>query len=66
MVEILSAKEEIFDDYARRSELSDGTPEAIDVSEARLARVIIAEEQERLSRESTSDREDYETEPDES
>jgi SNF2 family DNA or RNA helicase len=54
MVEMLSEKEEIFDEYARRSDIADGAPEAIDVSEAKLARIIVTEEQRRLFRKPTS------------
>ncbi|SNS15627.1 Helicase conserved C-terminal domain-containing protein [Actinomadura meyerae] len=48
MLEILRAKSLLFDEYARRSDLAEQTPDAVDVSEQALARQIVAEEQERL------------------
>jgi superfamily II DNA or RNA helicase len=50
MVEMLAAKALLFDDYARRSDMADGSPDAVDVSEVELARRIVAEEQERFAR----------------
>ncbi|WP_067478530.1 DEAD/DEAH box helicase [Actinomadura hibisca] len=49
MLEILRAKEGLFDAYARRSDLAETTPDAMDVSEQALARQIVAAEQERLA-----------------
>ncbi|MEU9078653.1 SNF2-related protein [Kitasatospora sp. NPDC048538] len=49
MLEILRAKERLFDDYARRSEVAESTPEAVDVSEQSLAVRIVEEEQLRLA-----------------
>ncbi|MGV9270236.1 DEAD/DEAH box helicase [Kitasatospora sp. NPDC003701] len=49
MLEILRAKDRLFDDYARRSELAESTPEAVDVSEQSLAVRIVEEEQLRLA-----------------
>ncbi|GAA1831043.1 DEAD/DEAH box helicase [Actinomadura chokoriensis] len=48
MLEILQVKSMLFDQYARRSDLAEQTPDAVDVSEQALARQIVAEEQERL------------------
>lgn len=48
LLRILSAKERLFDDYARRSHLAETSAEAIDISEQALARLIIEEEQRRL------------------
>lgn len=48
MLKILHGKARLFDQYARRSDLAEQTPDATDVSEQALARQIIAEEQERL------------------
>ncbi len=48
MLEILHVKTLLFDEYARRSDLAEQTPDAVDVSEQALARQIVAEEQERL------------------
>ena len=50
--EILARKAELFAEFARISETADSAPEAYDVSEAELAREIIAEERERLFAES--------------
>ena len=51
MIEMLAAKSALFDEYARRSDTAEGSPDAVDVSEVELARRIVAEEQERLARE---------------
>lgn len=51
--EILARKAELFAEFARISETADSAPEAYDVSEAELAREIIAQERERLFAEST-------------
>jgi SNF2 family DNA or RNA helicase len=49
MVEMLAAKARLFHDYARRSDMADGSPDAVDISEVELARRIVAEEQERFA-----------------
>ncbi|NUR89597.1 MAG: DEAD/DEAH box helicase [Nonomuraea sp.] len=49
MLDILSAKTELFDAYARRSDLAESTADAVDISEQSLARQIVEEEQERLA-----------------
>jgi hypothetical protein len=46
--DILARKRELFEEFARKSETADSAPEAYDVSEAELAREIIAAERERL------------------
>lgn len=46
--EILARKSELFAEFARISETAESAPEAYDVSEAELAREIIAAERERL------------------
>jgi ERCC4-related helicase len=46
--EILARKQQVFDDFARVSATADSTPEAVDVSEADLAREVIEAERERL------------------
>jgi hypothetical protein len=51
MLEILDTKAQLFAHYARRSDMADSAPEAIDISEADLARKVIALEQERFARE---------------
>ncbi|AXH95420.1 DEAD/DEAH box helicase [Ornithinimicrobium avium] len=48
MVEILSGKSEIFHRFARVSQTAQAAPEAVDVSEADLARLVITAERERL------------------
>ncbi|TDD34856.1 ATP-dependent helicase [Actinomadura sp. KC06] len=49
MLEILQLKTRLFDEYARRSDLAERTPDAVDISEQALARQIVQEEQERLA-----------------
>jgi hypothetical protein len=46
--EILARKSQLFDEFARISETAGSAPEAVDVSEAELAREVIAAERERL------------------
>ena len=46
--EMLVRKSELFEEYARISETARSAPEAYDVSEAELAREVIAAERERL------------------
>lgn len=48
ITEILARKQQLFDDFARVSETADSAPEAFDISEAELARDIIATERKRL------------------
>ncbi|NUL46450.1 DEAD/DEAH box helicase [Cellulosimicrobium funkei] len=48
LTEMLAVKEELFRDFARESDVADAAPEAVDVSEAKLARKVIAVERERL------------------
>ncbi|XRQ03322.1 DEAD/DEAH box helicase, partial [Actinomadura welshii] len=48
MLEILHAKTRLFDEYARRSDLAEQSPDALDISEQSLARQIIEAEQARL------------------
>ncbi|MFE4514974.1 DEAD/DEAH box helicase [Kitasatospora sp. NPDC056783] len=48
MLDLLRVKGRLFDDYARRSEVAESTPEAVDVSEQSLAALIVEEEQLRL------------------
>ncbi|GAA3156398.1 DEAD/DEAH box helicase [Nonomuraea roseoviolacea] len=49
LLDILGAKAELFDAYARRSDLAESTADAIDISEHALARQIVEEEQRRLA-----------------
>ncbi|PRQ11967.1 DEAD/DEAH box helicase [Corynebacterium sp. 13CS0277] len=48
MLEILAPKRATFDSYARRSEVTSSTPDAVDITEPALAATIIAEERARL------------------
>jgi SNF2 family DNA or RNA helicase len=50
MLEILALKQRLFDEYARRSDVAAASPEAVDVSEAALAKQVVEQEQERLAR----------------
>ncbi|GAA3209083.1 DEAD/DEAH box helicase [Actinocorallia longicatena] len=49
MLELLRHKRTLFDVYARRSDVADAVPEAVDLSEPSLARQIVEAEQKRLS-----------------
>ena len=55
MVEMLDDKQRLFDEYVRRSDIANASPEAFDISEAALAKTIIEQEQERLAMESLRD-----------
>lgn len=46
--EILADKKKLFDEFARDSVIADRAPDAVDVTDAELARVVIAAERERL------------------
>lgn len=48
IVQILRTKSLLFDEFARISETADAAPEALDISEAELARRVVAAERERL------------------
>ncbi|MER6102775.1 DEAD/DEAH box helicase [Streptomyces sp. NPDC001832] len=49
LLNILARKERLFDLYARRSDVAETTPDAVDVSDGALARRIVEEEQLRLA-----------------
>jgi superfamily II DNA or RNA helicase len=49
MLRILENKSRLFDAYARRSDVAEATPDAVDVAEASLARQIVEDEQRRLA-----------------
>ncbi|MFC1430396.1 DEAD/DEAH box helicase [Streptacidiphilus sp. N1-3] len=49
LVELLNRKERAFDAYARRSELAETEPEALDISEESLARQLVEDELLRLA-----------------
>jgi hypothetical protein len=49
VLELLAAKREAFDEYARRSDMANATPDAVDTgSEADLRNTIVAAERARL------------------
>lgn len=48
ITDILATKKQLFDEYARHSETKESSPEAIDISEAELAREVVAAERQRL------------------
>ncbi|MEW2394628.1 DEAD/DEAH box helicase [Streptomyces sp. NPDC046862] len=49
LLDILKNKSRLFDAYARRSDVAESTPDAVDVSDTGLARRIVEEEQQRLA-----------------
>ncbi|GAA4254373.1 DEAD/DEAH box helicase [Dactylosporangium darangshiense] len=49
MIEILGSKAQLFDAYVRHSTIAQAAPGAVDISEVQLARMIVAQEQQRLS-----------------
>ncbi|WP_244305472.1 DEAD/DEAH box helicase [Kitasatospora cheerisanensis] len=49
LVEMLRGKAELFDRYARRSDLAESAPEAVDISDRALAVRIVEDEQLRLA-----------------
>ncbi|MGC5562932.1 DEAD/DEAH box helicase [Streptomyces sp. FR-108] len=49
LLRILESKGRLFDAYARRSEVAEASPDAVDVSDGAIARRIVEEEQERLA-----------------
>lgn len=48
LTEMLAVKAELFEQFARESDVAEAAPEAVDVSEAELAREVIAVERERV------------------
>ena len=49
MIELLGSKARLFDAYVRHSTIAQASPGAVDMSEVQLARLIVAQEQQRLS-----------------
>jgi hypothetical protein len=49
LLSILKNKDRLFDAYARRSDVAEATPDAVDVSDGSLARRLVEEEQQRLA-----------------
>lgn len=54
ITEILARKSALFEEFARESDIAKSAPGAVDISEADLAREVIAEERERLSSQTQS------------
>ncbi|MFS8198546.1 DEAD/DEAH box helicase [Streptomyces sp. CWNU-52B] len=49
LLRILESKSRLFDAYARRSDVAEATPDAVDVSDGSIARRVVEEEQRRLA-----------------
>ncbi|MEU8055229.1 DEAD/DEAH box helicase [Microbispora bryophytorum] len=49
IVELVAGKRRLFDDFARVSDMANSAPEAVDLSEAELAREVVAAERQRLA-----------------
>jgi hypothetical protein len=49
MIEILGSKAQLFDAYVRHSTIAQAAPGAVDISEVQLARMVVAQEQQRLA-----------------
>ncbi|WP_432933355.1 SNF2-related protein [Microbispora sp. CA-135349] len=49
IIELVAGKKRLFDDFARVSDMADSAPEAVDLSEAELARQVVAAERQRLA-----------------
>jgi len=52
--EILANKKQLFDEFARDSVIAEQAPDAVDVTDAELARIVIAAERERLFGQTTA------------
>ena len=55
LLELLDHKRRLFDAFARRSEVAESTPDAVDLTEAELVRRVMAVEQDRLLHEPAAD-----------
>ncbi len=55
ITEILAGKRQVFDQFVRESSLADATVRAVDVTEAQLARAVVASERARLGYEPRDD-----------
>ncbi|MFI9813868.1 hypothetical protein [Saccharothrix variisporea] len=51
ITELPAGKRQIFDDFARVSDLARSSPDAVDLTEVELAREVIAAERKRLATE---------------
>ena len=49
ITELLATKKQVFDDFARVSDMANSAPEAVDLSEAELVRQVIAAERKRIA-----------------
>jgi SNF2 family DNA or RNA helicase len=49
LLELLATKSQLFDDYVRRSDIAEASPDAIDISDVELSRKIVELEQERMA-----------------
>jgi superfamily II DNA or RNA helicase len=49
LLELLDSKAQMFDAYVRHSAIAEAAPGAVDISEVQLARMIVAQEQQRLA-----------------
>lgn len=54
IVELLTGKKQLFNEFARVSDMAGATPEAIDLSEADLVREVVATERKRLAEHATT------------
>jgi superfamily II DNA or RNA helicase len=63
MLELLDSKTTLFDAYARRSELAETTPQALDLTDAALARKVVDAERARLGIDSANERDARPTGP---
>ncbi len=50
LLRLLDRKTRLFDAFARRSDTAESTPDAVDISELSLARLVVEEEQRQLAR----------------
>jgi superfamily II DNA or RNA helicase len=48
ILEILARKKQVFDDFARESDMADSAPEAVDISEVEIAREVVLAERLKL------------------
>ena len=54
LLELLDTKARLFDDYARRSDVAEAAPDAVDISDVELSRKIVEIEQERIASEAVA------------
>ena len=51
LLELLAIKSRLFDEYARRSDIAESSPDAVDISDVELSHKIVEIEQERMAME---------------